>query len=102
MQIANPQPAQLQEVFPQQRAVIVQRHQAQMVAMRFHLDLQHRRPTTQHRPAQAQQQALTIDHDAFDIEAVVLAGNLQERAEMRIVGQQVGELVVFGIALEAK
>ena len=69
---------------------------------RFERDLQHRRPAAQHRPSQAEQQTVAVRGQAFDVEAVVLAGDRHEGAEVRIVGQCACQLVALRVAFQAQ
>jgi hypothetical protein len=66
------------------------------------VQLDHQGDAAQHRPAQAQQQPVAAGGDALDVEAVVLAGNGQERPQQRFAGQGGGEgiLAVGGVAAE--
>ena len=63
------------------------------------MDLQHACPSIEHRSPQPQEQATVARcGEPFDVEAVVLARNGQERTQMRIVTQRARERVVFSPA----
>ncbi len=83
-----------------QRARVIQRHQPQLVSPRVDRDLQHRRPPAQHRPAQTEEQPPAIDRQSLDVEAVVLARDLEVRTEVRVVGQRAGQQIRLGVALQ--
>ena len=100
VQVAHAAAVEVEEVLAQQRAVVVERFQAQFVAMRLDGDLEQRRPAAQHRPAQAEQQPLAIDGQAFDVEAVVLARDRHERTEMRRRAEQLRQRVRLGVAFQ--
>lgn len=100
VQIAHPQAIELQKVLAQQRAAVIQVYQAQLAFVRFDFDFEQRRPTPQHRATQAQQQPLPVNRQPFDVKTVVFAGYRHERPEVRVIGQQAGQLVGLRIAFQ--
>ncbi|MNP47393.1 hypothetical protein D3C76_1414440 [compost metagenome] len=65
-------------------------------------EFQNDRPTAQNRPAQADKNALAGNCQAFDIKAVVLAGNVQEVFQVRVILERLGEFVACVIALQLR
>jgi hypothetical protein len=64
------------------------------------VQLGHQGDAAQHWPAQAQQHPVAAGGDALDVEAVVLAGNGQERPQQRFAGQGGGEGILAVVVLQ--
>ena len=102
MQVANAQAVELQEVLAQQGATVVQRCQPQLVGTCFDRHFEHCRPAPQYRPTQADQEPIAVHGQPFDVETVVLPGDVHVRAEVGVVGQHAGKQVVLRITPEAQ
>jgi hypothetical protein len=99
-QVTHPQPTEVEQVLAVARPVTERAEpQPGRIALVGHREhLQHARPAAQHRAAQPDVQGVVVHGQALDVQAVVLRRDRQERGQVLVGHDQVGQVLGAGCA----